>query len=515
MHACEGTVVWTYRYTACDNTTTADWTHTYTIDYSGGLTAPADSTSTVSCPADAVNPGAPADITDACGRTVSAVLVGSTQAPSCEGTVVWTYRYTACDNTTTADWTHTYTIDYSGGLTAPSDSTSTVSCPADATDPGAPADITDACGRTVSAVLVGSTQAPACEGTVVWTYRYTACDNTTTADWTHTYTIDYSGGLTAPSDSTSTVSCPADATDPGAPADITDACGRTVSAVLVGSTQAPACEGTVVWTYRYTACDNTTTADWTHTYTIDYSGGLTAPADSTSTVSCPADAVNPGAPADITDACGRTVSAVLVGSTQAPACEGTVVWTYRYTACDNTTTADWTHTYTIDYSGGLTAPADSTSTVSCPADATDPGAPADITDACGRTVSAVLVGSTQAPACEGTVVWTYRYTACDNTTTADWTHTYTIDYSGGLTAPADSTSTVSCPADATDPGAPADITDACGRTVSAVLVGSTQAPACEGTVVWTYRYTACDNTTTADWTHTFHDRLQWRFNSTV
>ncbi len=106
----------------------------------------------------------------------------------------------------TADWTRAYTIDYSGGLTAPSDSTSTVGCPADATDPGAPADIPDACGRTVSAVLVGSTQAPACEGTVVWTYRYTACDNTTTADWTHTYTIDYSGGLTAPSDSTSTVS---------------------------------------------------------------------------------------------------------------------------------------------------------------------------------------------------------------------------------------------------------------------------------------------------------------------
>ena len=518
---CEGTRTWTYRYTACDNLTTADWTHTYTIDYSGGLTAPALGTSTVSCPANATDPGAPADITDACSRTVSAVLVGSVDAPNpvtCEGTRTWTYRYTACDNLTTADWTHTYTIDYSGGLTAPALGTSTVSCPANATDPGAPADITDACSRTVSAVLVGSVDAPnpvTCEGTRTWTYRYTACDNLTTADWTHTYTIDYSGGLTAPALGTSTVSCPANATDPGAPADITDACSRTVSAVLVGSVDAPnpvTCEGTRTWTYRYTACDNLTTADWTHTYTIDYSGGLTAPALGTSTVSCPANATDPGAPADITDACSRTVSAVLVGSVDAPnpvTCEGTRTWTYRYTACDNLTTADWTHTYTIDYSGGLTAPALGTSTVSCPANATDPGAPADITDACSRTVSAVLVGSVDAPnpvTCEGTRTWTYRYTACDNLTTADWTHTYTIDYSGGLTAPALGTSTVSCPANATDPGAPADITDACSRTVSAVLVGSVDAPnpvTCEGTRTWTYRYTACDNLTTADWTHTY------------
>src|SRR4029077_17903101 len=187
----------------------------------------------------------------------------------------------------------------------------------------------------------------------------------------------------------STVSCPANATDTGAPADITDACGRTVHAVLVGSSTPPACNGSVVWTYRYTACDGTTTADWTYTYTILYSGGLTAPANGSSTVSCPAQAVNPGAPANILDACGRTVTPVLVGSSTPPACNGSVVWTYRYTACDGTTTADWTYTYTIHYTGGLTAPAPGASTVSCPANATDPGAPADITDACGRTVHPV------------------------------------------------------------------------------------------------------------------------------
>jgi hypothetical protein len=511
---CEGTVVWTYRYTACDGTS-ADWTYTYTVDYTSALLPPANGSSTVECPADAVDPGAPADITDGCGRTVSAVLVGSVETPdplTCEGTVVWTYRYTACDGTS-ADWTYTYTVDYTSALLPPANGSSTVECPADAVDPGAPADITDGCGRTVSAVLVGSVETPdplTCEGTVVWTYRYTACDGTS-ADWTYTYTVDYTSALLPPANGSSTVECLSAAVDPGAPADITDGCGRTVSAVLVGSVETPdplTCEGTVVWTYRYTACDGTS-ADWTYTYTVDYTSALLPPANGSSTVECPADAVDPGAPADITDGCGRTVSAVLVGSVETPdplTCEGTVVWTYRYTACDGTS-ADWTYTYTVDYTSALLPPANGSSTVECLSAAVDPGAPADITDGCGRTVSAVLVGSVETPdplTCEGTVVWTYRYTACDGTS-ADWTYTYTVDYTSALLPPANGSSTVECPADAVDPGAPADITDGCGRTVSAVLVGSVETPdplTCEGTVVWTYRYTACDGTS-ADWTYTY------------
>ena len=64
-------------------------------------------------------------------------LVGvSTPDPiTCDGTVVWTYRYTACDRPT-VDWTYTYTIDYTGTLTAPPAGTSTVACAADAVDPG-------------------------------------------------------------------------------------------------------------------------------------------------------------------------------------------------------------------------------------------------------------------------------------------------------------------------------------------------------------------------------------------
>ena len=361
----------------------------------------------------------------------------------------------------------------------PANGGSTVECIASAVQPSPPP-ATDNCDGVISGVFVDSVTVPGiltCEGQVTFTYSYTdAAANE--SFWIYTYLVDYSGGLTAPADDGTTVSCPAQAVDPGAPADITDACGRTVSAAFVDSVTVPGtltCEGQVIFTYRYTACDGVTTDDWIYTYLVDYSGGLTAPADDGTTVSCPAQAVDPGAPADITDACGRTVSAAFVDSVTVPGtltCEGQVIFTYRYTACDGVTTDDWIYTYLVDYSGGLTAPADDGTTVSCPAQAVDPGAPADITDACGRTVSAVFVDSVTVPGtltCEGQVIFTYRYTACDGVTTDDWIYTYLVDYSGGLTAPADDGTTVSCPAQAVDPGAPADITDACGRTVSACL----------------------------------------------
>ena len=87
---CEGTVTYTYTYTDCEGNS-HDWVYTYTIeveDFAGNM--PADAGRTVSCIAAAVDPGAPADITDGCGRTVSAVLVGSVETPNpvtCEGKI--------------------------------------------------------------------------------------------------------------------------------------------------------------------------------------------------------------------------------------------------------------------------------------------------------------------------------------------------------------------------------------------------------------------------------------------
>ncbi|HJW29336.1 MAG TPA: hypothetical protein VJ508_08775, partial [Saprospiraceae bacterium] len=500
---CNGDVVWNFTYTACDGTTMVPWTYTYHVIYSGGLMAPAPGESTVSCPSQSQVPPMAPPIMDACGRQVLAVPGTHDPAPLCNGDVVWNFTYTACDGTTTVPWSYTYHVIYSGGLVPPPPGESTVSCPAQAQVSPMVPPIMDACGRTVLGVLFGVEAAPLCNGDVIWTFSYTACDGVTSVLWSYTYHVVYSGGLTPPAPGQATVSCPAQSQVPPVAPPILDACGRTVLAVPGTHDPAPECNGDVIWNFTYTACDGTTTAPWTYTYHVIYSGGLTPPLNGSSTVNCPAQAIDPGPPAAIMDACGRMVNPVLVGSSTPPACEGTVVWTYRYTACDMTTTVDWTYTYTIDYTGALTPPMNGSSTVSCPAQAVNPGAPAPIIDACGRTVNAVLVGSSTPPSCEGTVVWTYRYTACDMTTTADWTYTYTIDYSGALTPPSNGNAIVMCASQAVDPGPPAPIMDACGRTVNAVLVGSSAPPSCEGMVTWTYRYTACDNTTTADWTYTY------------
>jgi hypothetical protein len=455
--------------------TTANWTYTYHVVYSGGLTAPTAGASTVSCPAASqIAPTVPT-IQDACGRTVSGVLTGHDNAPLCNGDVVWNYTYTACDNVTQVLWTYTYHVVYSGGLTAPAVGSSIVSCPASSQIAPTVPTIQDACGRTVNGVWVSNDPAPSCNGDVVWHYTYTACDNQTTAIWTYTYHVVYSGGLTAPIAGETTVSCPiASQTAPTVPT-IQDACGRTVSGVLTGHDVAPTCNGDVVWHYIYTACDGTTTANWTYTYHVIYSGGLTAPTTGASTVSCPsASQVAPTVPT-IQDACGRTVSGVWVSNDPAPSCNGDVVWTYRYTACDGTTTANWTYTYHVVYSGGLTAPQAGSSTVSCPSQAVNPGAPADITDACGRTVHAVLVGSTTPPACNGTVVWTYRYTACNGITIADWTYTYTINDNTppvitSCAPPQSAYANANCQAAVPDFTATTIATDNCGIT------GKTQVP---------------------------------------
>jgi len=143
--------------------------------------------STVSCPAQAVDPGAPANITDACGRTVVPVLIGSTTPPSCEGTVVWTYRYTACDGTTTADWTYTYTIDRLPFAT-PADDGSTVDCPLDANVTPTPPTVMDNCGNTLTPSGPVITGTGLCGSTKTYTWTYTDCAGNTDT-WAYIYTV--------------------------------------------------------------------------------------------------------------------------------------------------------------------------------------------------------------------------------------------------------------------------------------------------------------------------------------
>jgi gliding motility-associated-like protein len=150
------------------------------------------------------------------------------------------------------------------------------------------------------------------------------------------------------------------------------------------------------------------------------------PTPRSTNVSCPTLAITPSVIPVATHPCDGSITGVLVSVTDTPdplICEGTRAYTYSYTSKGGGV-AYWTYTYTIHCGGNLVAPASAASSVYSLSDAVDPGPPSDITDACGRKVSAVLVGlSTPRP---DHVVWTYRYASCDCTTTADWTYTYTI-----------------------------------------------------------------------------------------
>ncbi|MBT8275297.1 MAG: hypothetical protein KJO39_04055, partial [Bacteroidia bacterium] len=191
-NTCGGTITRTWTYTdSCGNSDTA--TQIITVDYTQGVTAPMDETATVECPAEAVDPGAPATVQDACGRDVVPVLVGSTSVPdpvTCEGTVVWTYRYTDCTGQGTDDWTYTYTIDITTPPNAGMDDGSNVQCLDDAVQPTPPSGITDVCNRPIVPTgPVVNTDFDGCMGTRTYTWTYTDCSGLSD-DWVYTYTIE-------------------------------------------------------------------------------------------------------------------------------------------------------------------------------------------------------------------------------------------------------------------------------------------------------------------------------------
>ena len=507
---CEGTIIYTYTYTSCDGTTSFDWVYTYTIDQT---TAPAEvggpvaTASTVECAADAVAPTLPV-VQDVCGKVVTPTgpAMSGTYV-DCEGTIIYTYTYTSCDGTTSFDWVYTYTIDQT---TAPAEvggpvaTASTVECAADAVAPTLPV-VQDVCGNVVTPTgpAMSGTYVD-CEGTIIYTYTYTSCDGTTSFDWVYTYTIDQT---TAPAEvggpvaTASTVECAADAVAPTLPV-VQDVCGNVVTPTgpAMSGTYVD-CEGTIIYTYTYTSCDGTTSFDWVYTYTIDQT---TAPAEvggpvaTASTVECAADAVAPTLPV-VQDVCGNVVTPTgpAMSGTYVD-CEGTIIYTYTYTSCDGTTSFDWVYTYTIDQT---TAPAEvggpvaTASTVECAADAVAPTLPV-VQDVCGKVVTPTgpAMSGTYVD-CEGTIIYTYTYTSCDGTTSFDWVYTYTIDQT---TAPAEvggpvaTVSTVECAADAVAPTLPV-VQDVCGNVVTPTgpAMSGTYVD-CEGTIIYTYNYTACE-----------------------
>ena len=243
------TSAWASNTITISGTPTESGTFNYSIPLTGGcgtvnatgtitveresFTLPADGASTIACLANSTAPTL-STVTSHCGETLipaAPVITDSPSSLTCEGTRTYAYTYTDSEGNT-ATWSYVYTIEREPFTISTPNGSATVACLANATAPTLPT-VTSNCGETLTpaaAVITDSPSSLTCEGTRTYAYAYTDCEGNT-ATWSYVYTIDYSGGLTAPSNTTATVSCPAAATDPGVPANITDACGRTVSAV--------------------------------------------------------------------------------------------------------------------------------------------------------------------------------------------------------------------------------------------------------------------------------------------
>src|SRR5437762_1470738 len=471
-------MAYTFVYTDCAGHTHT-WTYTYTITRPD-FTLPADGTSAVNCPADAVAPTAPT-VVYACGNTLTPVATTPSLLTS-NPTLAYTFAYTDCAGHTHT-WTYTYTITRPD-FTLPADGTSTVNCPADAVAPTSPT-VVDACGNTLTPVAT-TPSAVTCNGTMAYTFAYTDCAGHAHT-WTYTYTITRPD-FTLPADGTSTVNCPADAVAPTAPT-VVDACGNTLTPVAT-TPSAVTCNGTMAYTFAYTDCAGHAHT-WTYTYTITRPD-FTLPADGSSTVNCPANAVAPTAPT-VVDACGNTLTPVV--TTPSPvACNGSFPSRRTYDLCAGHSHV-WTYTYTIA-AADFTLPADGSSTVNCPANGVAPTAPT-VVDACGNTLTPVVTMPSPV-ACNGSMAYTFTYTDCAGHTHT-WTYTYTIA-AADFTLPADGSSTVNCPANAVAPTAPT-VVDACGNTLTPVV--TTPSPvACNGSMAYTFTYTDCAYHTHT-WTYTY------------
>ncbi len=128
--------------------------------------------------------------TDNCGGFVNVTNNYVLPLNTCNATLE--VQFTAIDNCNNeVSLSKNIIFSYDSNLTYPENTSSVINDMTLATDPGAPNSVIDNCGNEVTPVLVGSSSNPdpiLCDGFVVWTYRYTLCDNTT-HDWTHTYQV--------------------------------------------------------------------------------------------------------------------------------------------------------------------------------------------------------------------------------------------------------------------------------------------------------------------------------------
>ena len=600
---CNGTITYTYNYKDCAEHP-AQWVYTYTVTHPN-LTVPADSVSPIPCLSDTSNTFIPVALTDACGNTVTATLVGTPDmsgynASTNTGDVVFNYQYTDCAGQT-YPWTLTYEIVPSAFTETPSGA-STVSCISQATlqepmprtvcgepivyvpdannpiDVPADIDANGGCGTrtyrytynvngtdyewnyvytirpdsivfegnvatrdtvecddplftptlptvktncgidiTSSATVVTGGTYDGCEGTKTWNYTFTDCTGRTRA-WNFTRVIDR---VTAPHqegevDTASTVECLASTmTPPAVLPTVKDVCGNTLTAPTprIDSTW-NGCTGDKTYTYVYEDCAGLRYV-WRYHYDIERTGGIheegNAPTETV--IHCINDTVRPAVMPVIKDTCGNVLqprNAMPDPVISLTGCVGTVTYTYSYTDCAGKN-YQWSYVNRIERSEKphIVTAGGTPTTVDCQnlAVAESITLPV-VADQCGVALEApvpVVTNNWTSEPCNGTRTFTYNYTDCADSV-LKWEYTYTISHPG-LMVPADSVSPIPCLSDTSNTFIPVALTDACGNTATATLVGAPDmsgynASTNTGDVVFNYQYTDCAGQT-YPWTLTY------------
>jgi Secretion system C-terminal sorting domain len=482
---CEGTLTYSWEYADCAGNSTT-WSYVYTVEYQD-FTMPANASATVSCPAATNTAPTPPTVVDNCGNTLTPSAPVVSAALACEGNRTYTYTYTDCEGNS-HNWVYTYTVEYND-FSMPANASATVSCPAATNTAPTPPTVVDNCGNTLTPSAPVVSAALACEGNRTYTYTYTDCEGNS-HNWVYTYTVEYND-FSMPANASATVSCPAETNTVPTPPTVVDNCGNAITPSGPAASALPTCAGTRTYTYTYTDCEGNS-HNWVFTYAVEPPSLVLNFVNGTGLVACPDQTDLAPTPPTVTTYCGDVLTAALQSVSSKPACEGSRVYTYRYTDCMGNF-ADWEYNYIVEREA-FTMPQNETASVNCPVNATLPTPPV-VFDNCGKKLTPtgpVITNLTNAQGCQGSRKYAWTYTDCEGNT-REWSKTFTFEYSADFYTFSDQYNVVSCISYAVAP-VPPTIYDFCGNKINAVLTSTTQnltAGGCSGTRTYTFTYTDC------------------------
>lgn len=338
-------VTFTYISSCPPNSTSCS--ATFTLQAYPNFTVPANTASTVPCPANIVQPLYPL-VVDACGKILTPtgpVIVNNPNPITCEGTRTFTWTYTDCAGHQKT-WSHVTTVEREP-FGVPANGGALVACPDQTDVQPTPPVVTSHCGEVLTPVIT-ATAKPGCEGNRNWNFTYTDCEGNT-ATWKFIYTVEYQDFSVPPSE-TVNVECPLNANQPTPPV-VYDNCGNLLNAIgpdIASVPNAYGCEGSRQYSWTYKDCEGNTNV-WSKTYNFQYTADFFVYPDGEDFVACVGYA-QPPVPPTIYDICGQPIKVtgpVVTESIANSGCSGWRNFTFMYTDCGGHS-HPWSHTYYIN-----------------------------------------------------------------------------------------------------------------------------------------------------------------------